>query len=102
MGQIVRVCKASDLQAGEKAVFEVSGQSILLVNLDGRFYAVSDLCTHEHVELVNGFLLNEEIVCPAHLSRFRLEDGAVANPPAAVPLKTYKTLVEDDEVSVEL
>jgi nitrite reductase/ring-hydroxylating ferredoxin subunit len=101
MSRLVRVCKTSDLPPGERIAVEISGKSILLVNCNGRFYSVSNLCTHEQVELVNGFLLDDEIVCSAHLSRFKLETGEVLNPPATIPLGTYKTLVQNDEVFVE-
>ena len=80
---------------------EISGKSVLLVNCNGKFCALSNLCTHEQVELANGFLLDDEIVCSAHLSRFKLETGEVLNPPATIPLDTYKTLVQNDEVFIE-
>jgi 3-phenylpropionate/trans-cinnamate dioxygenase ferredoxin subunit len=102
MTNLVAICKASDLHPGEKVAVEVSNQSILLVNCNGEFCAVSNLCTHDHVELVNGFLMDEEIVCPAHLSRFKLRTGEVSNPPTTIPLKTYKTVLESNEVFVEL
>lgn len=102
MSRLVRVCRAPDLPPGEKMAIEVSRESILLVNVDDKFYAVSNLCTHEQVELVNGFLIDEEIVCPAHLSRFKLETGMVSNPPATIPLKTYNTVLKGDEVCVEV
>jgi nitrite reductase/ring-hydroxylating ferredoxin subunit len=98
---MVAVCEAFELHPGEKIAVEASDQNILLVNLDGEFYAVSNICTHEHVALVNGFLMDDEIVCPAHLSRFKLKTGEVSNPPAAMPLKTYRTVVKDDKVYVE-
>jgi 3-phenylpropionate/trans-cinnamate dioxygenase ferredoxin subunit len=98
----VGLCKTSDLKVGEKMAVEVSNESILLVNCNGEFYAVSNLCTHEQVELVNRFLMDEEIVCPAHLSRFKLKTGEVSNPPTTTALRTYKTVVKNEEVYVEV
>ena len=100
-GNLVAVCKVSDLRDGEKVAVDVSGASVLVANLGGRFYAVSNICTHERVELVNGFIIEGEIVCPAHLSRFRLETGEVANPPATIPLKTYKVAVKGEQLFIE-
>jgi nitrite reductase/ring-hydroxylating ferredoxin subunit len=40
------------------------------------------------------------IVCPWHLSRFRLEDGSVATGPASVPQPVYETRVRDGMVEV--
>jgi 3-phenylpropionate/trans-cinnamate dioxygenase ferredoxin component len=90
------------LSPGGKLAVNVSGESILVVNYGGTFYAVSNICTHEHVELVDGFLIDDSIVCPAHLSQFRLETGEVLSPPALIPLKTYRTKVDVGEVFVEL
>jgi 3-phenylpropionate/trans-cinnamate dioxygenase ferredoxin subunit len=99
--RVVTVCNVSDLREGEKIAVSVSGESILVVNHGGKFYAVSNICTHERVELVNGFLIEDSIVCPAHLSEFSLETGQVINPPATIPLKTYRVIVQNDEVRVE-
>jgi nitrite reductase/ring-hydroxylating ferredoxin subunit len=98
---LVAVCKVSDLRDGEKVALDISGASILVANLNGRFYAVSNLCTHERVELVHGFLIQGEIVCPAHFSRFSLETGRVVSPPATIPLKTYRVVVQGERLYVE-
>jgi 3-phenylpropionate/trans-cinnamate dioxygenase ferredoxin subunit len=102
MAKLVKVCTESDLPSGGKISVGVSNESILVVHSGDKFYAVSNLCTHEKVELVNGFLVDEEIVCLAHLSRFKLETGAVSNPPATFPLKTYRTVLESGEIYVEV
>jgi nitrite reductase/ring-hydroxylating ferredoxin subunit len=102
MPRAVKVCRVTDLSPEEKIALTISGESILVVNYEGAFYAVSNICTHEHVELVSGFLIDDSIVCPAHLSRFRLKTGDVLNPPALLPLKTYRTVVEDGEVFLEV
>ena len=96
----VKVARASDLKPEEKMVITVSDENILVLNHGGRFYAMSSVCTHEKVELVDGFLLEDSIVCPAHLSEFSLETGAVLNPPATVPLKTYDVKIEGEEIWV--
>ena len=102
MDKLARVCRVSELELEGKIAITVSDESILVVNHGGRFYALSNLCTHEKVELVNGFIIEDAIVCPAHLSQFSLETGEVLNPPATMPLKTYEVIVQDGEVSVKL
>ncbi len=98
MTRLARVCSVSDLSPGEKVAVNIWGESILVVNYTAAFYAVSNICTHEHVELVDGFLMDDSIVCPAHLSQFRLETGEALNPPALLSLKTYGTKVDGGEV----
>ena len=102
MVRLVRLCNLSELGPGDKHAVTVDGESILVANVDGRIYAVSNICTHEYAELVNGFLTEDTITCPLHLSRFKLETGETLNPPATKPLKTYKVVVERNEVYVQV
>ena len=98
----VRVCGISELQPGDKIAIETKGVSILVVNVDGKFYAVSNICTHEYAELVNGIIIDDEITCPLHLSRFKLASGEVLNPPATEPLRTYKVVLDWKDIFVEI
>jgi 3-phenylpropionate/trans-cinnamate dioxygenase ferredoxin subunit len=98
----VKVCSISELQPGNKLAIEAKGVSILVVNIDGKFYAVSNICTHEYAELVNGIIMEDEITCPLHLSRFKLETGEVLNPPATESLKTYKVVLDGKDIFVEV
>jgi nitrite reductase/ring-hydroxylating ferredoxin subunit len=102
MAKLVHVCDLGELQPGDKQAITVDSESILVANIDGKIYAVSNICTHEYAELVNGFLLEDEITCPLHLSRFKLETGDVLNPPATKPIKTYKVVVQESGIYVEI
>ncbi len=103
MADPFRVCSVHELQPGDKkAIQTTQGENILVANVGGKIYAVSNICTHEYAELVNGFLVEDLITCPLHLSRFRLETGEVVNPPATKPLKTYKVILNGDDIFVEV
>ena len=102
MAELVRVCGVNELQPGDKTVIEANGDSVLVVNVNSNIYAVSNICTHEYAELSKGFLLDDTITCPLHLSRFRLETGEVLNPPATRPLKTYKVALEGNDIFIEV
>ncbi|MCS6769994.1 MAG: non-heme iron oxygenase ferredoxin subunit [Candidatus Caldarchaeum sp.] len=102
MARLVKVCKASDIDEGGSTVVDVEGEQILLLKHAGRFYAVSNICTHDYAELSNGLLMEGTITCPVHLSRFRLDTGEVLNPPAEKPLKAYRVVLEGDSLYVEV
>ncbi len=81
---------------------EIEGKRIVLTNLAGDVYALDSTCTHEEFDLSSGFMVEERIVCPLHLSQFDVRTGEVYNPPATVPLKTYNVKIEGSDIFVEL
>ncbi len=81
---------------------DVEDKHVLLANIDGEVYAVSGYCTHEETDLVNGFMIEDRVVCPLHLSEFDLKSGAVQNPPATAPLVKFNVKIEDETVFIEV
>ena len=56
MSDFVRVCKVGDIPDPGKQVFEVGERYVVLFHVDGRFYALDDVCTHDGGPLGEGFL----------------------------------------------
>ncbi|MDA4127952.1 MAG: non-heme iron oxygenase ferredoxin subunit [Thaumarchaeota archaeon] len=102
MGQFLKVAPLSQVPPGTIASFDVGGKHVLLANIEGGVYAVSGYCTHEETDLGNGFLIEDRVVCPLHLSQFELKTGAVTNPPATVPLEKFNVKIEDETIFVEV
>jgi 3-phenylpropionate/trans-cinnamate dioxygenase ferredoxin subunit len=91
------------LAVGSLTRVEPNGVPICLVRLnDDRLFAISDVCSHEEVELSDGELDGDEVECPAHGSRFDVRTGEVSGLPAEQPVATYPVSVEDGEVFVEV
>jgi nitrite reductase/ring-hydroxylating ferredoxin subunit len=97
----VEVCKVEDVGAGEVRKFEAGGLVLAVYNLDGAFYATDDACTHGPGSLSEGFVDGCHIECNFHQGVFDIRTGAVVQPPCIVPIKTYKTIVEQGTVYVE-
>ncbi len=81
---------------------DINGRRILLANVDGRFYAAADTCTHEDASLSTGLLQGAFVKCPLHGSRFNVCTGEVLEEPAEENLKTYPVQVEGDSILVRL
>ncbi len=94
--------KASDLAEGSISTVDLKGEHILLAKIGGEFSAVSGICTHEDTDLGLGFVIEDRVVCPLHLSQFELKTGNVINPPAEVPLKRFNVKTEGDTIYVEV
>ena len=81
----VKVANTSDVLPSDKKEFEVDGQKICIINIDGRYYAIGSICTHEGGPLADGTLSGYEIECPWHGSKFDIRTGEVTSPPANEP-----------------
>jgi nitrite reductase/ring-hydroxylating ferredoxin subunit len=101
LGDYVKVCEVADVPPGTMRPFEVGELKLMIVNVDSVLYAVNRICTHETADLSTGFLIGSVVTCPLHLSRFDVKTGGVENPPATVPLATYKLKVEGTSVYVQ-
>ncbi len=82
----VEIAKTSDVPAGGMKHLELAGKEILLANVDGRFYAVSDRCAHASAPLSMGKLNGTTVVCPLHFARFDVTTGECLSPAVDAPL----------------
>ncbi len=102
MADFVKVCKASDIPDPGKQVFEVGDLFLLLTHVGGRFYAISDRCTHDDGPLGEGVLEGFAIVCPRHGAKFDVRDGRVLAMPATHATPAYEVKVDGDDVFVKV
>lgn len=90
-----RICAVTDLAPGACLRVEVEDEDIVLVNVNGDFFACSNICSHDYAVLHEGEVDNEEIICPLHLARFDVRTGEALSPPAYEALTTYPVRVVD-------
>jgi biphenyl 2,3-dioxygenase ferredoxin subunit len=102
MAPRIELCKAQDVGVGEVRKVEAGGLTVAVYNLDGEFYVTDDACTHGPGSLSEGFVDGDLIECNFHQGVFNIRTGEVVQPPCMVPVKTYKTVVEDGRVFIEV
>jgi NAD(P)H-nitrite reductase large subunit/nitrite reductase/ring-hydroxylating ferredoxin subunit len=98
-----KIAKITDIKNNSMRPVMAGDKELLLVQLsDGKYYAVDGNCPHEGAPLYTGMLIDEKIVCPWHHACFNCKNGAVTEPPAMSNLKSYRIIVEDENIYVEL
>jgi len=100
--EFVPAIKASELAEGTMLALDVKGVHLLLARIGGEVSALSGTCTHEDANLGLGFIIEDRVVCPLHLSQFDLRTGQVLNPPATAPLRSYNLKIEGETIFVEV
>lgn len=100
MSDWIDVAAVDEIEAGGVMVVDVDGAEVAVFNIDGGFYALADVCTHDGGTLADGAVEGHEIECPRHGARFDIRTGRVTAPPAYEDVTTYPVRVVNGRVQV--
>lgn len=96
------VCRVGDVPVGGMYPVDLEGlPPIVVFNLDGEYYATSNICTHAVARLSDGFFEDGQIECPLHSGCFDVKTGEATEFPCEIPLQTFKVEVDGDNLVVE-
>jgi nitrite reductase/ring-hydroxylating ferredoxin subunit len=101
MSSRIDLCSTGDVAPGNALKVETGDLTLAVFNVDGEFYVTDDLCTHGPGSLSEGYIEDEIVECNFHNGQFNIKTGEVVSPPCMIPIKTYKTLVENGRVVIE-
>ncbi len=102
LSEWIKACNLEQVKEGQLFGLTINDKKILLANLKGKIHATDLICTHANADLSTGFLSEEGVRCPLHLSVFNLEDGKPQNLPAETALNVYNIKIDNNEVYVEV
>ncbi len=100
MSDWVDVIDQNALADGEHVIVDVDGTEVAIFKLDGEFYAIEDVCTHDGAEIASGELDGDEIICPRHGSRFCIKTGEFRSPPAYEDIACFPVKIDNGRVKV--
>ena len=101
----IKVCKMSELPSGQSKCVQANGKDIAVFNVNGKFYAIDNICIHAGGPLNEGFLDTEkcQVTCNWHGWGYDLATGkCVTHPKQDVFTGSYKINVQGDEIFVEI
>lgn len=98
--RFVTVAKVGEIAEGSCRVVRVDGVPVAVFRVDGAYWAIEDVCTHDGGPLAEGALDGCVIECPRHGAHFDIRTGAVLSAPAFAPVPTYEVRVHGDEIQV--
>ncbi|HXT03873.1 MAG TPA: non-heme iron oxygenase ferredoxin subunit [Casimicrobiaceae bacterium] len=100
MSDWIDVVAENELAPGTWRTIDVDGTDVAVFNLDGAYYAIEDVCTHDGGVLTGGEVDGDVIVCPRHGARFSIRTGEVLAPPAYEDVPTFPVRIEAGIVQV--
>ena len=101
MGEWVRVAGEADCPPGRLLPVAAGKERLVLANVDGRFYALRDRCSHADFPLSDGILEGTRLECIHHGATFDVCTGAARSLPAIRPVPAFDVEVRDGDVFVQ-
>ncbi|MCS7140490.1 MAG: Rieske (2Fe-2S) protein [Nitrososphaerota archaeon] len=101
-GGYARVCSVNDVPRGGMKLVKVRGFEILIVNIDGDFYAYDNRCPHMGYPLFLGTIDGWTLICGFHYAKFDIKSGKPLNNVSEKPLKKIKLRRLNSELEVDL
>jgi nitrite reductase/ring-hydroxylating ferredoxin subunit len=98
----IELCNTSDVDVGGALKVEQDDLILAVFNIDGEFFVTDDACTHGPGSLSEGYIEDDVVECNFHNGQFSIKTGEVVAPPCMIPVKTYRTVVENGKVFIEV
>ena len=102
MGEFVKAASTSEIAPGQCRLVILKGKEIALFNIDGDFFALDNLCTHEEGPLAEGEIEGHEVTCPWHGAKFDIRTGEVLRDPAYEAVARHNVRVTGSDIEVEI
>ena len=99
--EFVPVAKAAELAPGQMKWVAVNGERLVLANVEGAYYAISDVCGHRNAPLSRGKLNGYLIECPLHFAQFDVRTGELVNGPVSTAVAIYQVRLDGETVYIK-
>ena len=76
-----KIAKTQEIPSGQMKAVKFGAEEVLVANINGTYYAVKNICTHEGGNLSKGMLQGNVVTCPKHKAQFDITNGKVVSPP---------------------
>ena len=98
--EFVKVAESKDIGPSSMKAVDVAGEKVCIINVEGNFYAIGNVCTHVGGPLNEGTLEGFEVECPWHGSKFDVKTGEPTKPPARQAVPSYEVKIQDNKILV--
>ncbi len=100
--EFIPVGSVDELKEGERLFMEIDEKPIVILDINGQYYAIADVCSHDDGPVGEGSLEGFEIICPRHGARFDIRTGKVLALPAFVDIPAYPVRLIGDQIEIGL
>jgi nitrite reductase/ring-hydroxylating ferredoxin subunit len=99
---LFKLCTVGDVSPDLPYKAQMDGVDLAVFQVDDAYYVTQDLCTHGPGSLCEGYVDGCEVECPFHQGKFNIITGVPTAPPCTEPLKTWKVVVQGDDILIDV
>ncbi|MFZ0635809.1 MAG: Rieske 2Fe-2S domain-containing protein [Candidatus Acidiferrales bacterium] len=98
---LLRAAKKDEVPAGTIREFQLDGTTVAIANVEGKLYAINNVCLHRGGPLGEGQLTGKIVTCPWHGWTYDVTTGKTTMNPA-VGVDCYPIEIKGDDIFVEV
>ncbi|MGI9517931.1 MAG: non-heme iron oxygenase ferredoxin subunit [Pirellulaceae bacterium] len=102
MSEYQLACKQGDVAPGAMLLVELEDRLAIVFNIEGQFYCIDDVCTHDGGPLSDGELAGCTIACPRHGAKFDVTTGQALTMPATEDTVCHDVKLDGESVYVKI
>ena len=104
-----KIAEVGEIPSDGMRKFTIEDKDILIINIDGAFYAINNKCTHMGGDLSKGKLEGKIVQCPRHGSKFDVTTGEAVRGPKILfvnfntkNIRTYETKLDGNNLMIKI
>jgi naphthalene 1,2-dioxygenase system ferredoxin subunit len=101
-GNWVEVGDTDEIGDSDAKCCPIGDSFVAVFNIGGTFYATSDICTHAHAHLSDGYIDGDTVECPLHQGRFHIPSGKAISAPVTEDIRTYAIRIVGRRILVQV
>lgn len=102
MSDFQLACSASEIPEGGMQLVEVDDRLVIVFNVEGDFYCIDDVCTHDGGPLSEGEIEGCQIACPRHGAKFDIRNGQALTMPATQATGSHEVKLDAGNIYVKI
>jgi nitrite reductase (NADH) small subunit/3-phenylpropionate/trans-cinnamate dioxygenase ferredoxin subunit len=95
------VARIEEIPEGRGRVVQVGQRKILLLNIEGSFHALDRFCAHRKAPLIEGEVIDGQLLCPWHGNTFDVATGTCPVAPEE-SVRIYPVDVRQGQIWVQV
>ena len=101
MDQLIRVAALDEIREHCGTLVRVNGEDVTIFKLDGKLFAISNVCAHQHFSMLHkGEIIGSSVTCPMHGWSYDIRTGKATSGDGMVA--TYIVKTKGNDVFIEI